>query len=199
MALDVQYAEAATTDPIIFQVMWTTRFPSSCNDGELDAFSQRPMPPATGETFDAETFATQAIPLRSDEQENRRTDMSFTLSRLETMHSLRRCSFSERFCINNGYDHLPTSAAQIQFLNDLVQRIHQKYVQFQQGNDFLSFFKRNAVKLILSKHLMKMKRNEPTIDVLKNCVNVLEATVGLRKMGSKWVWLLRQPVGVGFA
>ncbi|KAF1808579.1 hypothetical protein P152DRAFT_517473 [Eremomyces bilateralis CBS 781.70] len=194
MALDVQYAEAAIRDPIISEAMWTTRFPSSYNDGELDCLSEQPMPPPTGETFDPEIFATQATAPHSDEQESRRTDMSFALSRLEIMKSLRRYSFSEQFCINNGYNYLATPVAQIQFLNDLVQRVHQKYLRFQQGNDRLSFFERNAVKLILSKHLMMAKRNEPIREILSNCIKVLEAAVGLRKSQARWAWLLRQPV-----
>jgi hypothetical protein len=193
VALDVQYAEATATDPIISEAMWTTRFPSSYNDSELDSISDRPMPPPNGERFDPETFTTLTTS-HSDEQESRITDMSFALSRLEMMRSLRQFSFSERFCIQNGYTHLSTSEAKIQFLNDLGQNVHQKYLRFQQGNDFLSFFKRNAMKLLLSKHLMMAKRDEPTKEVLNNCVKVLEAAVGLRKPQSRCAWLLRQCV-----
>lgn len=194
MTLDVQYAEIAKKDPIISEAIWTTRFPGSFDDGELDAASELPIPPPTGETFDPGTFAIQAATSHGDEQENRRTDVSFALLRIEMTHVLGRFGFSEQFCVNNGYSYHSTSAARIQFLDSLVKRVNQKYLQFRQGNDFLSFFERNAVKLILSKHLMLAKRDGPAGDGVHNCVQVLEAAVALRKTHPRWAWLLRQPV-----
>jgi len=194
MTLDVQYAEITRTDPTVSEAMWTTRFPGSFNDGELDASSELPIPPPTGEIFDPETFSIQAAALQGGDQANRKTDMSFALSMIEMTHALRRHRFSEQFCINNGYNYLSTPAARIQFLNDLVKKVNQRYVQIYEGNDFLSFFERNAVKLVLSKHLMVSKQDEPVRDRLHNCIQVLEAAVGLRKTHPRWAWLLRQPV-----
>jgi Fungal specific transcription factor domain len=194
MTLDVQYAEITRTDPLISETMWTTRFPDSLNDGELDASCKLPIPPQTGKVFDPGTFAIPAAAPHGGEQENRRTDTSFALLRIEMMHVLRRQGFSEQFCANSGYNYLSTSAARIRFLEDLVQRVNQKFLQSCQGNDFLSFFERNAVKLVLSKHLMLAKQDEPARDRLRNCIKVLEAAVGLRKAHPRWAWLLRQPV-----
>jgi Fungal specific transcription factor domain len=194
MTLDVQYAEITKTDPTITEAMWTTRFPGSFNDGELDASSELPIPPQTGEIFDPETLMIQIATPRGGEQENCRTDMSFALSRIEIMHVLRRHGFSEKFCLNNGYEYLSTSTARVQFIDDLVKRVNQKYLQFWKGNDFLGFFERNAVKIMLSKHLMLAKKNGAARDRLRDCVQVLEAAVGLRKTYPRCAWLVRQPV-----
>jgi hypothetical protein len=169
MTLDAQYAEIDKTDPIISEAMWTTSFPGSFNDSELDESSERPMPPPPGETFDPATFANQAATLYGAGQENRSTDMSFALLRMELMHTLRRHGFSEHFCTNNGYTYLTTPAARIQFLEDLVQRVNQDYLQFRQGNDLLSFFERNAVKVMLSKHLMMAQQDRPVTDRIHKC------------------------------
>jgi hypothetical protein len=194
MTLDVQYAEIMKTDPTITEAMWTTRFPGSFNDGELDDSNELPIPPQTGEIFNPETFTIQITTPHDDEQENYRTDMSFALSRIEIMYVLRRHGFSEQFCLNNGYEYLSTSTARVQFINDLVKRVNQKYLQFWKGNDFLGFFERNAVKIMLSKHLMLAKQDRPAKDRLHDCIKVLEAAVGLRKTYPRCAWLVRQPV-----
>jgi hypothetical protein len=194
MTLDVQYAEYMKKDPVIYEAMWTTKFPSSFNDGELDALSQVPIPPPSGEIFDQDSFDIGEETTQYREQRDRRTDMSFALSRIELMHSLRRHAFSKQFCETNGYDYLSTSAARNQFANDLVKRMNQKYLQHWKGNDFLGFFERNALKLILSKHLMLAKQKESVRDRLYDCFKVLEAAVGLRKTDSSRAWLIRQSV-----
>lgn len=194
MTLDVQYAEYTKTDPIITEAMWTTRLPSNFNDGELDALSQVPIPPPTGETYNPDMDITQNLP-RDDPQKGYRTDVSFSLARLEIMHAVRRYSFSKEFSTLNGYEYLSTPLARVHFVNDLVQRINQDYLQFWKGNDFLGFFERNAVKVMLSKMLIIAKQDWPaTPGRLHDYVQVLEAAAGLRRTHPKRAWLVRQPV-----
>ena len=194
MTVDVQYAEVMKTDPIITEAMWTTKFPRSFNDSELDASSELPIPPRTGEIFDPETYTIQNANSCCDGHENSRTDISFALSRIEIMHALRRHGFSEQFCLNNGYEYISKSTARVQYINDLVNKVNQKYLQFWKGNDSLGFFERNAMKIILSKYLMLAKQDEPARDQLRDYVQVIEAAVGLRKTYPKCAWLVRQPV-----
>jgi hypothetical protein len=196
VTLDVQMAENAGTDPTIMECTWNARPPGNMDDGELDAYSELPLPPRPGETFDPDTYAmhNSMNEYAAADDQGRRTDMSYALTRMEISHALRRHTFSEQFCKINGYEYLSTPASRIQFLDDLVRTLNWKYLQYCQRNDIFSFFVRNAAKLILSKHLMLAKRTGSTRESLHNCTQVLEAAVGLRKTHARWAWSLRSYV-----
>jgi len=196
MTLDVLTSESAGTDPRIIEGTWNARPPSNMDDGELDAHSELPLPPPHGETFDPDTYAMHNAmnDYAAAHDHGRKTDMSYVLTRTEIFHSLRRYTFSEQFCRINGYEYLSTPASRIQFLDDLVRKLNMKYLQHCQRNDMFSFFVRNAAKLILSKHLMQAKQTGSTRESLHNCVQVLEAAVGLRRSHGRWIWSLRSYV-----
>lgn len=192
LTLDVLTAERAGTDPRIIEGTWNARPPDNIDDEELDADSQLPLPPRPGETFDPDTHAMHDYATAHDQ--GRRTDMSYALTRMEIFHSLRRHNFSEQFCKINRYEYLSSPASRIQFLDDLVRKLNMKYLQHCQRNDMFSFVVRNVAKVILSKHLMLNKRTGPTPESLHNCVQVLEAAVGLRRAHARWIWSLRSYV-----
>jgi hypothetical protein len=125
---------------------------------------------------------------------DRRTDVSFALLRIEMSYAMRQFAFSEHFCTANGYRYMATKPARIQFLERHMASIDQRYLQFCNRNDMFSFFQRNAVKLILSRHLMLAKRDDNINEVLHNTVMVLEAAASMRKTHKRWAWSLRSYV-----
>ncbi|KAF2431990.1 hypothetical protein EJ08DRAFT_158710 [Tothia fuscella] len=196
ISLDVQIAESSGTDPTIIEGTFNASFPSSMDDGELDDNSDLPLPPLPGESFNPETYAiNQALDGFADtyDQEHK-IDMSYALVRMEIASGLRRYAFSEQFCQINGYEVVSTSAARLQHVNELVGKVNMKYLQYCQRNDFFSSFARNAAKLMLSKHLMLVKRADSAQQTLHNCTQVLEAAVGLRRTHPSWAWTLRSYV-----
>jgi hypothetical protein len=196
MTIDVRLAEDAGTDPTIWDGMWNAEMPGNFDDVELDTFSQLPLPPDAGETFDPDTVRIQRPNAGGEHRtyRDRRTDMSFALLRIEMTHAMRRLAFSEQFCRANGYEYLSTTAARVQFLESMMRDIDLKYLQFCNRNDMFSFFERNAAKLILSRHLMMASKDGPIRETLHNCVQVLEAAAAMRKIHKKWSWLLRSYV-----
>jgi hypothetical protein len=193
LTLDVQAAERGGTDPTIMEGTWNARFPDNVDDEELDIDSDLPLPPRPGETFDPDTYGMHEAmnDYAGTDDQGRRTDMSYTLITMEIFHAFRRQTFSEQFCKINGYEHLSSPALRTQSINDLVRKMNRKYLQYCQRNDTFSFFVRNAAKVILSKHLMLAKRTVSTRDTLHNCLQVLEAAVGLRRVHPRWIWSLR--------
>jgi hypothetical protein len=196
MILDVQMAESNGSDPTIMEGTWAMCLPANVDDDDLDAYSKLPIPPSPGKTFDPDTYSMHnpTKNYTNADDEGRKTDMTYALICMEISHSLRRHYFSEQFCMANGYEYLPTFASRIEFLDDLVRKVNRKYLQYCQRNDFFSFYLRNATKLMLSRHLMLAKRNGSTRESLHNCVQVLEAAVGLRITHSRWTWSLRSYV-----
>lgn len=194
ISLDVQRAEEAGTDPTILDCTWNTKLPENLDDAELDAGSRLPLPPRPGQTFDPDFHAIQNIlnDYVTPDHPQRRTDMTYILTRMEISHALRRLNFSSHFCNKNGYGYLSTNSSRLEFLDRLSKKLRSKYIQYCQRNDFLSFFARNATNLILSKQIMLVNRTEGSAqESLRNCTRILEAAVGLRKTQPQWAWSLR--------
>jgi hypothetical protein len=196
IALDVQIAQDAGTEPVIWEGMWGVKMPSNLDDVELDAASELPLPPRAGERFDPDTYVFQNTEASGEQrlQHDRRTDVSFALLHIEMGYAMRRFAFSEDFCKVNGYEYLSTQAARVQFLENFMRSIDQRFLQFCNRNDMFSFFERNAAKLILSRHLMMARKDGSGAQVLQNCVSVLEAAAAMRKTHNRWAWSLRSYV-----
>jgi hypothetical protein len=196
MTLDVQVAEDAGTDPLIWEGMWTVKLPSNLDDVELDATSELPLPPPAGEAFDPDTHMMQNSGYHDQPPTNHthRTDMFFALMQVEMSYAMRRFAFSKHFCEANGYDYLVTSEVRVQFLEELMRKIDRKYLQYCNRNDMFSFFERNSAKLMLSRNLMVARKAGLAKDTLHNCVQVLEAAAAIRKTHKRWAWILRSYV-----
>ncbi|KIV99438.1 uncharacterized protein PV09_08869 [Verruconis gallopava] len=196
MTLDVRIAEETDKDPIIWEGMWNVKMPSNLDDAELDMTSSLPIPPRAGETFDADVYLTQNSDTATDQRgsHDRRTDLSFTLMRMDINYAARRFSFSQDFCTVNGYDALCTVEERVKSVERLVKDMDRRYLQFCNRNDAFSFFERNAAKLILSRHFLVVQKNRQPAEVLQNCILVLEAAAGMRRTHKKWGWLLRSHV-----
>ena len=196
LALDVGIAEDNQTDPTVWEGMWSCRMPGNLDDVELDAFSNLPLPPRAGETFDPEN------PYVADSDEiddfiatyDRRTDMFYALLRIEMSYAMRQLVFSEHFCRVNKYKYLATVAERLQFLDRHMVSIDHRYLQFCTRNDAFSFFARNAVRLILSRHLMVTKSSDGPKTTLHNAIMVLEAAASMRTTHQQWAWSLRSYV-----
>ena len=196
LALDVQIAEDSNSEPTIWENMWSCRMPSNLDDVELDAFSNLPLPPRPGEVFDPENQYVED----SDEIESflatydRRTDMFYALLRIEMSYAMRQFAFSEHFCRANKYKYLPTASDRMSFLDRHMESINHRYLRSATRNDAFSFFVRNAVKLILSRHVMVAKSFDEPMHVLHNAIMVLEAAASMRRTHRKWAWSLRSYV-----
>ena len=124
LSLDVQIAEESGGDPTLHEGMWSCRMPQNLDDVELDFWSNLPLPPRAGETFNPDTYRMQendAINAFVDSFD-RRTDMSYALLRIEMTYAMRQFAFSEQFCHANRYKCLTTVPQRMQFLEK--QREH---------------------------------------------------------------------------
>ena len=196
LALDVQVAEYRDADPTLWEGMWTCKMPANLDDVELDALSDLPLPPPDGEIFNP------ALPVPQDpttldefiDRYERRTDMSYALLRIEMSYAMRQFAFSEHFCMTNRYKYLTSEAERMKSLQRHMSSVDQRFLSFCTRNDMFSFFERNAVKLILSRHLMMVKKDREPKEVLHNTIMVLEAAATMRKTHKKWSWSLRSYV-----
>jgi hypothetical protein len=195
LALDVQVAEYSGSDPTLWEGMWTCKMPDNVDDVELDDSSALPLPPRPGEVFNPDAhIPTEDSDNLGDflDRYQRQTDMSYALLRIEMSYMMRQFSFSERFCKVNLYRYLSTELERTQALERHMNSINQRFLKFCTRNDMFSFFERNAVKLILSRHLMMMvKKDKSAEEVLHNAIMVLEAAASMRKTHVKWSWSLR--------
>jgi hypothetical protein len=102
--LDIRTAEDHGVDPRILDSWFDTRLPSNLNDANLDFEMQEPPPTTQG-----------------------RTEMLFTLLRLEISNFSRRVVFSNQFCSDNNYPILSASQ-KCKAIDLFKERVEMKYL-----------------------------------------------------------------------
>jgi hypothetical protein len=175
--LDVRTAEDNGSDPHILSDSYNTRFPSNVNDASLHPeMSQMP----------------QASPGK--------TEMSFTLVRIEGSNFARRIVFSDNFCQENSYDILSAHEKCVA-INNFREEMEQRYLSHLDKGIPLDFITAASIRLILVK--LKLTVNKPRArqnqhlimqpSFQRTCVEVLERARLLRQYekGKQWLWLFQ--------
>ncbi|KAJ5114754.1 hypothetical protein NUU61_000513 [Penicillium alfredii] len=175
--LDVRTAEDHGCDPRILDSSFNTRFPSNVNDASLD-------------------------PDMSTLPHNRaeRTEMLFSLVRLEVSNFARRMVFSDQFCRANAYPTLG-AAQKCKAIDGFRQRIEKQYLWQCDKSLPLNFVTAASSRLILVKLKLSVSkprtRKNQTVLMRENfrniCVEILQRARSLRNYdkGKQWLWLFQ--------
>ncbi|KFY49829.1 hypothetical protein V495_00440 [Pseudogymnoascus sp. VKM F-4514 (FW-929)] len=176
--LDIRTAEDHGVDPRILDSWFDTRLPSNVNDASLDFEMQEPPPTAHG-----------------------RTDMLFTLLRLEISNFSRQVVFSDQFCSDNSYPILSVSQ-KCKAIDIFKERIEMQYLSRCDKGIPLDFITAASSRLILVKLKLTVSKPRERLDqavlIQENfrmiCIEVLQQAQTLRSYEKcrQWLWLFQR-------
>lgn len=189
VTLDAELAESSKSVPTMLEATWSTRFPGSYDDAELGLLYSMPMPLPV----EVSDYLHRLGPYRAGHaRPAQRTDASFALVRMAIMHYLKCLMFPEEFWPKSKGDRPSSTEDRVRYLDKLIERVNDQYLSVCQRHDPQSFFERNAIRVVLSKHLMLANHNVSANQRRHDCAQVLIAAAELRKFHPKWAWLIRQ-------
>ena len=178
--LDVRTAEENDMDPFIHEQMHNTKFPANVNDSDLDANM---------------THAPSVLAAR--------TDMTFSLIRVQVSHAARKLVFSSHFSAGNGY-----AVLSLQNMNDeidnLLADLNERYLSHCDDHIPISYLARTATHMILVKfkliinHPSRTHSEAPSQTQLHALVesskDIIRYAHGLRsdETYSRWSWLFEK-------
>ncbi|KFZ07801.1 hypothetical protein V502_09747 [Pseudogymnoascus sp. VKM F-4520 (FW-2644)] len=176
--LDIRIAEDRGVDPLILDSWFNTRLPSNVNDVSLDFEMQEPPPTTQG-----------------------RTEMLFTLLRLEVSNFSRRVVFSDRFCSDNSYPILSASQ-KCKAIDLFKERVEMQYLSHCDKGIPIDFITAASSRLILVKLKLTLskprERQDQAVLIQKNfrmiCVEVLQLARTLRSYEKcrQWLWIFQR-------
>lgn len=176
--LDIQIAEDRGIDPHMLDSWFNTRLPSNVNDVSLDFEMQEPPPTTQG-----------------------RTEMLFTLLRLEVSNFSRRVVFSDQFCLDNSYPILSASQ-KCKAIDLFKERVEMQYLSHCDKGIPLDFITAASSRLILVKLKLTVskprERQDQAVLIQKNfrmiCVEVLQLARTFRsyEKGRQWLWIFQR-------
>jgi hypothetical protein len=175
--LDVRMAEDDRSEPHILESQFHNKFPSNVNDADLDPDM---------------SYIPKSHPGKSE--------MLFSLVRLEITYLTRQISFSDQFNEMNSYATMSTSE-KCEAIDQLKERMEREILSHCDISIPLGFFTAESCRLILAKlRLTVIKpRNRKRQQVLiqdnfrQTCVEILERAKAMRlyERGNVWLWLVQ--------
>ncbi|KAE8132070.1 hypothetical protein BDV38DRAFT_275405 [Aspergillus pseudotamarii] len=175
--LDVRTAEDHGSEPTIPESAFNTKLPLNINDTTLE--------PNMSELHQGQSG---------------RTEMTFTLVRLEGSHFARRVAFSDKFCRINSYPVL-SEAQKCEAIEQFKERIEKQYLSYCDKEVPLDFITTASTRLILVKlklSVCRLRRDQtPGMRMQTNyrrtCEEVLQYAQTPRnyEKGNRWLWLFQ--------
>lgn len=182
--LDVRTAEDNDMDPYICEHHFDTKFPSNVNDADLDINMTEPV-----------------------RETGQRTEMLFSLTRIEISYAARQLAFSAKFVRNNGYKAM-SQHEENDYIDHLHKKIQDKYLGSCDLKIPICFLAATATRMVLTK--MKLTINRPSraanvpaglprgqdINLIENSIEIIEYAHSLRsdEKYNRWVWLFQKYV-----
>ncbi|KAJ5902618.1 hypothetical protein N7495_003146 [Penicillium taxi] len=183
--LDVRMAEDARSEPCILESQFRNKFPSNFNDTILDPrMSQVPK------------------------DHSGKTEMLFSLIRLEISYFCRLILFSNQFCERNLYP-IMCSSEKCGAIDRFKERIELEYLANCDTSIPLDFFTAESSRLILANLKLTVckprSKNEESQQMFTqdgfrgNCVDILERARAMRlhEQSEQWLWLFQRYVEWG--
>lgn len=179
MVLDIQTAEDNDMDASICDHSFDTRYPANVNDVDLDINM-------TGNAKDSQ----------------QRTEMLFTLARLDVSYGARRLVFSSKFSTDNGYPSLSPNE-KVDTVDALQQEIERKHLRDCDMKIPICFLTATASRMVLTK--IKLTMCHPAINnhshltqetlqaLIQSSIEILQRAHALRTNDkySRWIWLFQ--------
>ncbi|ETN46654.1 uncharacterized protein HMPREF1541_00840 [Cyphellophora europaea CBS 101466] len=185
VVLDVLTAQDNDTDPSMLEHSFDTQFPTNVDDQALDISMSTP--------------ATNS---------SKRTDMAFTLRRIQLVQVARKVLFSNHFSKSNGYPILSRDE-KLQHINDLNASLKQADDASLDINVPICFMVKDYTATELSRMYVVISlihgEAPSTTTVQRGLVarsqEVLERVMALRNSDQyrRWVWLTLKDLGWGMA
>lgn len=175
--LDVRTAEYYGSDPHLLESSFDTKFPSNVNDASIHPDMSASPQPTTG-----------------------RTEMLFTLVRLEISNFARRMIFSENFGRANSYAALSiwTKCKAIDQFRDRIERQYLSQCDFAIPLDFITAASSRLILAKLKLAVLKPRTRQYEHLLMqetfrKACVEILERARALQlyERGKQWLWLFQ--------
>jgi hypothetical protein len=175
--LDVRMAEDDRSEPLILESRFHNKFPSNLSDTDLDP-------------------DMSCIP----KNHPAKSEMLFSLVRLEVSYFTRLVSFSDQFTERNSYPTMSTSE-KCEAIDRFKERMERENLSHCDMSIPLDFVTAESTRLILAKLRLTVSkpRNRESQHVLiqdsfrENCVEILERTkvMRLHERGNLWLWLFQ--------
>jgi hypothetical protein len=176
--LDTRIAEDEGSEPRILESQFHSKFPSRISDADLD--------PDMGK-----------IP----SNQVGKSEMLFSLVRLETSYFTRLLLFSDHFTEQNSYPIMSTPQEKCEALDRFKERLELDYLSHCDTSIPLDFLTVESSRLILAKIKLTVTkpRNRDREQVLtqesfrETCVEILERAKALRlhERSRQWLWLFQ--------
>lgn len=176
--LDTRIAEDEGSEPRILESQFHSKFPSRISDADLDPDMSK-------------------IP----RNQLGKSEMLFSLVRLETSYFTRLLLFSAHFTEQNSYPTMSTSREKCEALDRFKERLELEYLSHCDTSIPLDFLTAESSRLILAKIKLTVTkpRNREREQVLtqesfrETCVEILERAKALRlhERSRQWLWLFQ--------
>ncbi|KAH8658340.1 fungal-specific transcription factor domain-containing protein [Xylariales sp. PMI_506] len=181
--LDIRTAEDCDADPLICDHIYNTKFPTNINDIDLDV---------------DRTHAAVAV--------EHRTEMMFTLMRIEVSYATRSLTFTAAHQSENDETSRISARERNQLLEDLVKRLEDKYLKYCDSQVPICFLAETATRMVIAK--MQLTFNHPAFrdstgmctivlkDLVLKSIDIIEGAHTLRTHDkySSWVWIFEKYV-----
>lgn len=178
--LDVRTAEENDMDPLIYEPMFDTRFPANLNDADLDVHMTEP-------------------PLLT----RQRSEMLYTLIRVEGSYAARKLVFSPRFTTDNGYPSLSIQEKN-HSIGSILEDFSERYLRYCDNTIPICHLTVTSIQMVLAK--VKLTINHPArngalplsdaqlCDLVPRSIEIIEYANTLRTSDqySRWIWLFQK-------
>ncbi|KAI9042809.1 transcription factor domain-containing protein [Aspergillus affinis] len=176
--IDTRAAESDGSAPCILESLFDTKLPTNVSDANLDPDMGRAPQPQIG-----------------------KTEMLFSLIRLEVSYFGRQIVFSDQFCRDNEY-YLRSPLEKCKLIDELQGSIEKRYLSHCDSRTPLDFITIVSTRLILARFKLTVAKphagpGQNDIALPGNfrgvCVDVLEHARALRgyENGKQWLWLFQ--------
>ncbi|KAJ5296928.1 uncharacterized protein N7443_007821 [Penicillium atrosanguineum] len=176
--LDTRIAEDDISEPCILESQFQNKFPSSISDADLDHdMSEIP----------------KAQPGKSE--------MLFSLVRLETSYFTRLVLFSDQFTEKNSYPTISTSQEKCKAIDRFKERIELEYLSHCDTSIPLDFVTAESCRLIIAKLKLTVTKpqNRESQQVLtqesfrETCTEILKRAKEFRlhERSKRWLWIFQ--------
>ena len=175
--LDIRMAEDDRSEPRILESQFHKKFPLNVSDTILDP-DMRDVP----------------------KSQSGKSEMLFSLVRLEISYFARLAVFSDQFCENNSYP-IMSNSEKCDAIDRFKERIESEYLSHCDASIPLDFVTAESSRLILAKFKLTVSkpRDRESRELLTQesfrgtCVEILERAKAMRLHGrsKQWLWLFQ--------